>query len=217
MKVNQCVFNFDSGKNLFFISDTHFGHENIIKFCNRPFGSVAEMDEKLIENWNSVVGPNDYVFHLGDFCFKGSQYWDRILDQLNGHKFLSWGNHDIKNLRDGSMAKFDWVGPQAYLTVGGRGVILNHFPFLCYGGSYRNIDNAVYALHGHTHLNLSDDSGKDIKRLDMCFPTQLDVGVDAHGYRPISFEEVDTLIKEQVANNQNQYQSFLEYLNYNPN
>ena len=51
------------------------------------------MDQTLIENWNSVVGPNDYVFHLGDFCFKGSPYWDKMLNQLNGHKFLILGNH----------------------------------------------------------------------------------------------------------------------------
>ena len=51
------------------------------------------MDQKLIENWNSVVGPNDYIFHLGGFCFKGSPYWDRMLNQVNGHKFLILGNH----------------------------------------------------------------------------------------------------------------------------
>lgn len=196
---------------------THFGHENIIYFCKRPFKSVEEMDEALIKNWNSVVDPNDYVFHLGDFCFKGSQYWDRILNQLNGHKFLILGNHDLKNMKDGTMFKFDWVGMQAYITVGGRSIYLNHFPFLCYGGSYRNPENAVWQLHGHTHLNLGDMSGKDIQRLNMCFSTQLDVGVDANKYKPISFAEVENLISEQITNNQNQFQSFNEYLEYAKN
>lgn len=215
--MKQSIFNFDSGDNIFFTSDTHFGHENIINFCKRPFSSVAEMDQKLIENWNSVVGPNDYIFHLGDFCFKGSQYWDQILNQLNGHKFLILGNHDLKNLKDGAMIKFDWIGFQACIQVGGRSVYLNHFPFLCYGGSYRNIDNAVYALSGHTHLSLNDMSGKDIIRLKMCFPTQFDVGVDANNFTPISFNDIDNRIKEQVAHNQNQYEQFKEYLEYAKN
>lgn len=172
------------------------------------------MDQKLIENWNKKVGPNDYIFILGDFCFKGSQYWDRILDQLNGHKFLILGNHDLKNLKDGAMKKFDWVGFQAYITIGGRSIYLNHFPFLCYGGSYRSPETAVFNLFGHCHTNLNDMSGKDISRLIALFPTQYDVGVDANNYTPISFEEVDEKIKEQIAHNQNQYQSFLEYLKY---
>ena len=212
--MKQSVFNFETGSNVFFTSDTHFGHANIIHFCKRPFASVEEMDEKLIENWNKVVGPNDYIFHLGDFCFKGSQYWDRMLDQLNGHKFLILGNHDFKNLRDGNMFKFDWVGQQAYVTIGGRAIFLNHFPFLCYGGSYRSAENSVWQLHGHVHLNLNDMSGKDISRLTNCFPTQYDVGVDANNFTPISFDDVSVRINEQMTHNQNQYDSFKEYLEY---
>jgi len=175
------------------------------------------MDQKLIENWNKVVKPSDYIFHLGDFCFKGSQYWDKILNQLNGHKFLILGNHDFKNAKDGALLKFDWVGQQSYITIGGRSIFLNHFPFLCYGGSYRDIDNAVYSFHGHTHLSLNSMSGKDIIRLKMCFPTQFDVGVDANNFTPISFNDIDNRIKEQVAHNQNQYEQFKEYLEYAKN
>ena len=215
--MKQEIFNFDSGNNIFFTSDTHFGHENIINFCKRPFSSVEEMDQKLIENWNKVVKPSDYIFHLGDFCFKGSQYWDKILDQLNGHKFLVLGNHDLKNLKDGPMIKFDWIGMQAYIIIGGRSIFLNHFPFLCYGGSYRDIDNAVYSFHGHTHLSSNSMSGKDIIRLKMCFPTQFDVGVDANNFTPISFNDIDNRIKEQVVHNQNQYGQFKEYLEYAKN
>jgi len=175
------------------------------------------MDSTLIENWNKVVGPNDYIFHLGDFCFKGSQYWDRMLDQLNGHKFLIMGNHDFHNIRDGAMMKFDWVGQQAFIAIAGRSIFLNHFPFLCYGGTYRNVDNVVYALHGHTHLSLNDLSGKDVSRLEHCFPSQYDVGVDANNFTPISFNDLDFRIKDQINQNQNQLQSFREYLEYKKN
>jgi len=211
--MRQEQFNFESGSNVYFTSDTHFGHENIIYFCKRPFSSVEEMDQTLINNWNSVVGPNDYIFHLGDFCFKGSQYWDKILNQLNGHKFLIWGNHDEKHRRDGSILKFDWVGYQCKINIGGRDIYLNHYPFLCYGGTYRT-DNYVIAAHGHTHLNINDMSGKDIERLKYCFPFQYDVGVDANNYTPISFIDLDNRIKEQIEHNQNQYQAFKEYLQY---
>lgn len=209
--MKQSIFNFDSKEGIFFTSDTHFGHQNILDFCKRPFNSVEEMDEALIKNWNNVVGPNDYVFHLGDFCFKGSQYWDRMLNQLNGHKFLIIGNHDIKNLKDGAMMKFDWVGMQAYITVAGRCVYLNHFPFLCYGGAYRSESNAVWQAFGHVHSktpcydieHIDDQEVKEIlnrdePRLQYLFPTQYDVGVDNNNYTPISFVEFEQKIEEQI-------------------
>lgn len=215
--MKQEQFEYDTGERLWFTSDTHWGHSNILEFCKRPFSSVEEMNQKLIENWNSVVKPGDTVFHLGDFAWGGSQMWNSILDQLNGDIYLIKGNHDDKNIRQGYMNRFKWVGYQMKINVGNRAIYLNHFPFLCYGGSYRGVENVVYSLHGHTHLNTHDMNGKDIQRLNMCFPTQLDVGVDAHNYTPISFDQVDTLIKEQIEHNQNQIQSFKEYLNYAEN
>ena len=75
------------GKN-FYISDYHFGHSNIIKFDKRPFYSVDEMDRKMIENWNNVVGQDDTVYILGDFCWDTEDRWIEILNQLNGKKVL---------------------------------------------------------------------------------------------------------------------------------
>lgn len=88
------VFKF-SPDSTFFTSDTHFGHENIIKFCKRPYQSVEEMNEALIENWNKVIGKNDTVFHLGDFALGGSTVWNNTLDRLNGKIYLIFGNHKL--------------------------------------------------------------------------------------------------------------------------
>ena len=82
----------DSNK-VFFTSDFHANHANIIKYCNRPWNTKEEMTEALIENWNSVVKPDDIVFNLGDFMWASS--WNPILEKLNGHIYLIWGNHKI--------------------------------------------------------------------------------------------------------------------------
>lgn len=83
---------------IFFTSDTHFGHANIIQHCERPFASVEEMTEKLIENWNACVKAGDRVYHLGDFALKlNVSEIESIVRRLHGEKFLVWGNHDQKN------------------------------------------------------------------------------------------------------------------------
>lgn len=102
----------------FFTSDTHFNHANIIRFCNRPFNDVEQMNETLIANWNRVVQPEDTVFHLGDFCLGGSVEWTKILNRLNGKIYLILGNHDIKNIRQGYMRRFEEVAMQMRIEIG---------------------------------------------------------------------------------------------------
>ena len=182
---------------VYVISDTHFGHENILKFCHRPFKDVEEMNSELIRRWNEKVDPDDTIFHLGDFAFGGSDIWNNTLKQLNGHKILIIGNHDIKNLREGYMQYFDYVGPQLLLNIEGRSVYLNHYPFLCYGGSWRSPKNAVYQLFGHVHSGPTS-SGLDTERLVSLFKYQYDVGVDNNNFTPISWNEVKNKIQENV-------------------
>ena len=79
---------------IFLIGDCHFGHRNIIKYCNRPFKDVEDMNEQLIKNWNSVVGKNDTVYVVGDFALCGKQKIIEIGQRLNGRKRLVLGNHD---------------------------------------------------------------------------------------------------------------------------
>ena len=203
------TFKFDSGKGIWFTSDSHYGHTNIIRYCKRPFENAEEMNEKLIENWNSVVQPDDIVFHLGDFCFGGAPLWNAMLDRLNGKIYLIFGNHDLKNLKQGFMHRFAWTGFQAQIYIENRLIYLNHYPFLCYAGVYRG-ENSAWQLFGHVHSQKKEISyetitngevkeilSKDESRLKYLFPTQYDVGVDNNNYTPISYEQVKEIITYQ--------------------
>ena len=185
-------YKFD-GDRVFFTSDTHFHHANIINFCGRPFKNVEVMNETLIANWNSVVGPDDIVFHLGDFCLGGSAEWANILNRLNGKIYLIVGNHDIKNLRQGYYSRFEHIAMQMHIEVWKQKIYLNHCPFLCYGGAYRD----TWQLFGHVHTS-KQNTGIDAPRLHMLFPTQYDVGVDNNNFTPVSFEQVKRIIERQV-------------------
>lgn len=201
-KLAHQILSFNTNEqNIFFTSDTHFWHENILKFCNRPFSSVEEMNDTIIDNWNKLVGENDIVFHLGDFCFCGSDKFEKIIEKLNGHIYLILGNHDWKTIRNHYFSKFKGIYQQLSIKVDGRKIYLNHFPFLCYDGSYKN--NPVWALSGHIHICKIRNTGKDFERMNYLFPTQYDVGVDFNDYTPISFKEVKEKIEFQVANNVN--------------
>lgn len=195
--MSEKKYKFDP-EHTFFTSDTHFGHANIIRFCNRPFKNVEEMNEALIENWNKVVSDDDTVFHLGDFAFGGSNVWKEIIPRLKGHINLIIGNHDRKNLRQGYMSFFDMVVPQLQIEIEDTSIYLNHYPFLCYGGSYRG----VWQLFGHLHLS-PDSSGLDNDRTKICFPYQYDVGVDLNNFTPISYNQVKEKIEYQKNNNTN--------------
>ena len=127
-----------------------------------------------------------FVFHLGDFAHGGSRLWNDMICALTGRKYLILGNHDIKNLRQGFMNRFELVTQQMTIRVGGQHIVLNHNPFLCYGGSYRDI----WQLFGHVHSGPLSHTGLDHPRLKMLFPLQYDVGVDNNNFRPVSFAEV---------------------------
>lgn len=184
--------------NVFFTSDTHFNHANIIKYCMRPFADKDEMNEALINNWNSVVKENDIVFHLGDFMFGNmNRFWD-FRSRLNGKIYLIHGNHDYElmdkiNVDDG----FEIVTSQLNIVVNGQKIYLNHFPLLTFDGIYK--DKPSWQLFGHVHSNKNiPGTSADVKRLDYLLPMQYDVGVDNNNYRPISFDEVKSIINTQI-------------------
>ena len=189
-----------TGDGLFFTSDTHFNHKAIIGFCNRPWKSIEEHDQALIENWNSVVSPDDTVFHLGDFVFGGFPKWKEIVEQLNGHIYLIRGNHDDKQMTAGIQTLFEDCLYQARILVDGRTVYLNHFPFLCFGHGDPKIYKDSYSiqLFGHIHSGPNSTSA-DVSRSSILYPTQYDVGVDNNNYRPISWKEINEKIQKQVS------------------
>lgn len=158
----------------FFTADSHFGHSTIIRTCARPFRSVSEMDHVMIERWNAVVGPDDRVFHLGDFCFKGSKLARKVLEKLRGDLILIRGNHDT----DGTVALDRWTGVHDLLeiTSGGTRLVLCHYPLLEWPGCFRG---AVH-LHGHTHGRVPGTSAR------------LDVGVDVWDFAPVTVEQIMT-------------------------
>ena len=197
--MKEQIFSFSTkDQNIFFTSDTHFWHENILKFCNRPFSSIEEMNDTIINNWNSVVKENDIVFHLGDFCFCGSDKFKELIEKLNGKIYLILGNHDLKTIKQWHETKFEGVYQQMCIKIDGKKIYLNHFPFLCYAGTYYRYEDAVWQLFGHVHSSDKNKNGLDNQRLSMLFPTQYDVGVDNNNYTPISFEEVKNIIETQM-------------------
>ncbi len=179
---------------VFFTADTHFGNRSLIHYCGRPFKDAQEMEQELIRRWNETVPEDGVVFHLGDFAHGPAGHWSEILQQLNGTIHLIAGNHDMTTAKKMGLENFSSVRQQRFIEVDGQKIYLNHYPFLCYGGSYDN----VWQLFGHVHSGPRANTGLDHPRLRMLYPLQYDVGVDNNDYRPVSFAEVRERIEAQV-------------------
>lgn len=132
----------------YYISDTHFGHENIIRFDKRPFCNIEEMENTLIDNWNSVVDNGDTVYILGDFCWGKEEEWRRILKLLKGNKVLIQGNHDLKKMSSELNRMFQDIKQYKEIKDNERKVIMCHYPLMFYRGAHNPI---TYMLCGHVH------------------------------------------------------------------
>ena len=197
MKNKQFIYTEEEAQKFYFTSDTHFGHENIIKYCKRPFTSVEEHDATLIKNWNDVVPEDGIVFHLGDVAFGNPNRVNEILSQLNGTIYLIIGNHDWRRVVSEHAWRFKDMTQQLNMKIGKRHIILNHYPMLAFSGAWRGED-ATYQLFGHVHTSPYTDEGLDQARMKMLFTTQYDVGVDNNSFRPRSWNDVDTIIHNQM-------------------
>lgn len=166
---------------IWFTSDTHFGHANIIKYCNRPFSNVDEMNEALIANWNDNIKPTDSVYHLGDFSFE--QKPQNTARRLNGNKHLVRGNHDKDHHIKLIAPFFNWIKDVYELKAAKTYIWLSHFAHRRWPSSHHG---AIH-LYGHSHGDL-DDYGKST-----------DVGVDAWDYKPVSLDTILAMMKKRDA------------------
>ena len=195
--------------NLFFTSDQHFGHARMIKFCNRPFKDVEEMDAEMVRRWNLVVEPGDTVYHLGDFTMEGYGFAKQMFARLNGSvRILSlpW-HHDRRWLQKAITAPphtqdRSFVHSQSFVRLlppievisvtnyaDSRSspkerplkITLGHYPMLAWEASY----HGAWHLFAHTHGQYQGEG------------FMLDVGVDGWAYAPVSLDEIRTYMKTQ--------------------
>jgi calcineurin-like phosphoesterase family protein len=189
-------------KSIWFSSDTHFGHTNVIRYSNRPFLSIGEHDEILIQNWNSHVRSGDDVYFLGDFCYRNKEAASNIRKRLNGNIHFIEGNHDAAahQIRH----TFIWYKQLHDIKVGDRGIVLCHYAMRVWNKShYGN-----WHLYGHSHNSLPDDPCS----------LSMDVGVDAVAnrlagnrsggtwpntkqadYRPLNVDEISAIMSMKTS------------------
>lgn len=205
---------------VFFTSDMHIGHERIIELCNRPFKSVEEMDETIVERWNETVGPEDVVWVLGDVAMSPIRDTLKTCSRLNGPKLLIPGNHDrcFSEYRKGGVRISDvemyqeagFTVELEFLTVIAttyeapilpdhlRWWNLCHFPYA--GDSQgedryahrRPVDDGLVLLHGHTHSDVRIRG------------RQIHVGMDAWNFQPVPIEDIVQLLLLEEDNPEGQ-------------
>jgi calcineurin-like phosphoesterase family protein len=157
---------------IYFTADTHFNHDNIIKYTQRPFKDVNEMNNVIITNWNKVVKKDDTVFFLGDFCFKGS--FHKMRSKLQGEIIFIIGNHDFSN-------GVKSVITECQIEYKGQEFNLMHDP-----NPYNS--NYEYNLSGHVHkLWKTKKVGKVL---------YINVGVDVWDFKPVSIIQIMEMIKD---------------------
>lgn len=170
---------------IFLTSDTHFCHNQEFLYGPRGFSSVEEMNEKIIENWNSIVKPGDIVYHLGDTMLNDNEKGIECFKRLNGEIFLIWGNHDTQNRTN---ALFEtcrhkliggWYAWQ--LKYKKFSIYLSHYPTLTANFDDKHFSQHVINFHGHTHQTKN--------WIDISNPFTYHVGLDSHNNTPIHIEE----------------------------
>lgn len=177
---------------IYFTSDTHYGHDNIIKYSNRPFSNIQEMNEKMIDNWNLIIKNNDDVYHIGDFAFgNGLKNPEQYFNRLNGRKHLIKGNHDYgcKTLN----LPWDSINDYLEIVYKNQKIVLMHYSMRVWHHSYKDTWN----LYGHSHGTLIEED-----------KLAFDVGVDVWDFKPVSF----TQVKNKMLFKKKNTTFFKEYL-----
>lgn len=179
-------------KKIWFTSDTHFGHKNIIKFSNRPFKDEHHMNEELIRLWNSVVDEDDDVYHMGDVSLTNNGITNSILNRLNGNIHLITGNHEksITGHKD-NRDRFVWIRPYHEMYIDKQFIVLCHYGMRVWNKSH----HGSWMLYGHSHDSMEYEP----------WGRSMDVGVDSAyrilgKYRPFSFDEVAKIMSKREHN-----------------
>lgn len=183
---------------VWFTSDLHFWHKNICKYCNRPYETIEEMNQGIIDNWNSVVKEDDTVFVLGDLGFCGIEKLRPLMSQLKGKIILIQGNHDSDYVmstlyHEKIINNFDRL---MSITIIGdeecpnQELTLCHFPMI----DWYNKEKGSWMIHGHQH---------QLPETPSCSAVHYDVGVDKNNWMPINFEQLKINITKQFLNLKN--------------
>ena len=173
---------------IYFTSDLHFYHENVIRFANRPFQNAEQMNSALIKNWNNKIRPNDEIYILGDFTMKGHLLAQEILYQLKGRKHLIKGNHDcFADSPHFEKTLFESISDYKQVNYMNNTFILFHYPIL----EWNNYFRGSIHLHGHQH-NHADYNFQNLKN----GIRRYDVGVDANNMSPVSADEIIAFFSE---------------------
>ena len=162
---------------IYFIADTHFYHENIIKYCNRPFISSEQMNEYMVKNWNSVVKKDDIVYHLGDFALATKPQIMETVKQLNGIKYLIKGNHDTYNN--------EFYRRCGFKEVYDKPIIVNEFLILSHEPIPWKISPIFLNIYGHVH---------DSELYETYKPGYFCACVERHCYQPISLDTIKIIV-----------------------
>lgn len=188
-------------QNIHFTSDFHIGHENILKFDNRPFQDLNEMHYTLIQNWNSQVKSEDIVFYLGDFTFKNEELGLRFREKLNGKIHFIMGNHDrfriINKLNfekiwgcDSGLGGVTIDVKDKDANRGYQTIILCHYPILSWNKSH----HGSWHVHGHCHQSLSTN-----KEMDWFYKRKvIDAGINGSEYTPISYKQLKKIMNNKI-------------------
>jgi calcineurin-like phosphoesterase family protein len=185
-------------QNIWFASDYHFLHANVIKYDNRPFEDVLEMNEVLIDNWNELVDDKDIVFYLGDLSFeRNGNETKKIVDQLKGKIHYILGNHDDEK-KITKLNRFETISDYVNLLVDDednprkkQGIIMMHYPIL----SWDKAHHGDWHLHGHCHQSLAN------KKIDYYNRKVLDVGCNGWDYKPVSYHEIKNVMNTKEIEN----------------
>lgn len=179
---------------IWFTSDPHYNHTNIIKYCNRPFKTVEEMNETMIRNWNQKVEPEDDVFLLGDICMGIPHQWAGFVNQLNGNIHLILGNHDNKKYYR-YMNKIVAIDEYKMIRIGDDNIMLHHYPpFHTQNKIPKNMEPDLY-LCGHVHEAWRFNEFHNIPVYN--------VGVDVNNFSPVCLPDIWRRIGAWRKNNGN--------------